>query len=305
MHPRAALLLLCAVAAVGCTRPDLALPSGDGGGGGGGTQPPACDGATAPSAGSFRFAVFGDVRPSQPNDTANYPQAVVTSLFTQIAQQAPSFVVGTGDYMFASTSNGPAVDAQLSMLLSAEQGFAGPVYHALGNHECTGATASNCPNGNETANVRAFMSLLVPPGTTTPYYRVDFDTGQGSAKLVVIAANAWSATQAAWLETQLADPTTYTFVARHEAAAVTETAGAVASEAIVQKYPLTLELLGHWHRYQRLDTRHIVSGNGGAPLSTGHYGFVLVDLLTNGNLTVSEIDQATGAAGDTFTICPQ
>ncbi|MGZ3406432.1 MAG: hypothetical protein ACXVAN_08330 [Polyangia bacterium] len=166
MHPRAALLLLCAVAAVGCTRPDLGLPASDGGGGsgGGGTQTPACDGATAPSAGSFRFAVFGDVRPSQPNDTANYPQAVVTSLFTQIAQQAPSFVVGTGDYMFASASNGPAVDAQLSMLLSAEQGFSGPVYHALGNHECTGATASNCPNGNETANVRAFMSLLVPPG---------------------------------------------------------------------------------------------------------------------------------------------
>jgi hypothetical protein len=316
MHTRAALLLLGLIAAGGCTR-DLALPSSDGGGGGtggtggggsggaggGGGSQPTCD--TAPSAGSFRFAVFGDVRPSQPDDTANYPQAVITGLFQKIAAASPNFVVGTGDYMFVSTSNAPAVDAQLAILLSAEQAFTGPIYHALGNHECTGATASNCPNGNETPNIQGFMSKLAPAQATTPYYRVDFDTGHGSAKLVVVAANAWSPTQATWLETQLADPTTYTFVVRHEAASVTDTNGAVASEAIIQKHPLTLQLLGHTHRYQRIDTKHIISGNGGAPISSGHYGFVLVDLLTNGNLTVSEIDQATGNAGDTFTICPQ
>ncbi|MCU1277387.1 MAG: hypothetical protein JWM53_933 [bacterium] len=310
MHLRAAILFCCAIV-IGCTRPDLALPGGDGGGtggiggggGGGGSQPPTC--APADSAGSFRFAAFGDVRPSQPNDTANYPAAIITGLFQQIAKQSPHFVVGTGDYMFASTTNAPAVDAQLAMLLSAEQGFSGPIYHALGNHECTGATASNCPNGNETPNIQAFMSKLVPAGTTTPYYRVDLDTGMGAAKIVIIAANAWSQTQADWLETQLSDPTAYTFVVRHEAAYISQTAGAGASEAIVQKHPLTLELLGHTHRYEKLDSKHIISGNAGAPLSGGHYGFVLVDLLTNGNLSVSEIDQATGAASDTFTICPQ
>src|SRR5207248_3997275 len=116
--------------------------------------------------------------------------------------------------------------------------------------------------GNETANVRGFMAKLVPAGTTTPYYRVDVDTGAGTAKLVVIAANAWSQTQADWLETQLSDPTAYTFIVRHEAAAVTETTGAGASEAIVQKHPFTLELLGHWHRYEKLDAKHVVSGNG-------------------------------------------
>jgi hypothetical protein len=307
MHQRAAILFVFAIAA-GCTRPDLALPSGDGGagnggGGGGGGSPATC--GTADSAGSFRFAVFGDVRPSQPDDTANYPTAIITSLFTQIAAHSPNFVVGTGDYMFVSTSNAPAVDAQLAILLGAEQAFSGPIYHALGNHECTGATASNCPNGNETPNVRGFMSKLAPAGLTTPYYRVDFDTGMGSAKLVVIAANAWSQTQADWLEAQLADATAYTFVVRHEAASVTDTNGAVASETIVQKHPLTMELLGHTHRYQKIDPKHIISGNGGAPISSGHYGFVLVDLLTNGNLSVSEVDQATGAVGDTFTICPQ
>ena len=287
-----------------CTRPELLGGSGDGGSSDLAPQP-SCNAATADSAGTFRFAAFGDVRPSQPNDTANYPKDIVTGLFTQIAKQSPSFVVGTGDYMFVSTYNAPAVDAQLSILLAAEQAFNGPIYHALGNHECTGATASNCPNGNETPNIQAFMSKLVPAGTTTPYYRVDVDTGMGMAKLVIIAANAWSDTQAAWLETQLSDPTAYTFVVRHEAAYVTQTNGAVASEAIVQKHPLTLELLGHTHRYEKLDGRHVISGNGGAPLSGGHYGFVLIDLLTNGNLSLSEIDQATGAVSDTFTICPQ
>jgi hypothetical protein len=296
MNRHAAILLLMMSAMVGCT-PTGSLPEMP--------QPTSCSPTAADSAGTFRFAAFGDVRPSQPNDTTNYPKAVVTGLFQQIAEHSPQFVVGTGDYMFASSTNSTAVDAQLAMLLGAEQGFSGPVYHALGNHECTGATASNCPNGNETANVRAFMSKLVPAGTTTPYYRVDVDTGMGAAKIVFIAANAWSPAQSAWLEQQLSDATAYTFVIRHEDASVTDTAGAGASEAIVQKHPLTLELLGHWHRYQKLDERHIVSGNGGAPLSTGHYGFVLVDLLTNGNLSVSEIDQATGAASDTFTICPQ
>jgi hypothetical protein len=302
----AVVLVACSALALGC-RDDVLAGGGTGGNGGSGgavDMGGACTAAPAGSAGTFRFAVFGDVRPAEPNDTVNYPQAAVAGVFQQIAAHAPNFVVGTGDYMFASTTNTAGVDQQVGMLLTAESAFSGPVYHALGNHECTGATASNCPNGDETANVRAFMSKLVPPGTPKPYYRVDVDTGAGTAKLVFVAANAWSQAQADWLEQQLSDPTAYTFVVRHEAASVTTTPGVTPSEAIIQKHPLTMELLGHWHRYQRLDTRHVVSGNGGAPLSTGHYGFVLIDLLENGNLSVSEIDSASGAAGDTFLICP-
>jgi Calcineurin-like phosphoesterase len=299
----AAVLAACSALATGC-RDDALGTGGTGGNGGDVDMAPACVATSADSAGTFRFAVFGDVRPAQPNDTTNYPQAAVAGVFQQIAAQSPNFVVGTGDYMFASTTNATGIDQQLGMLLTAESAFTGPVYHALGNHECTGATASNCPNGTETANVRAFMSKLVPSGTQKPYYRVDVDTGMGTAKLVFVAANAWSQAQSDWLEQQLSDPTAYTFVVRHEAASVTDTMGAVASEAIIKKHPLTMELLGHWHRYEKLDARHVVSGNGGAPLSTGHYGFVLVDLLQNGNLSVSEIDSASGAVDDTFLICP-
>jgi len=85
------------------------------------------------------------------------------------------FAVGTGDYMFSNTSTG--VNAQVDLFLQARSNFSGPVYLDMGNHECNGYTASNCPNGNETPNVRGFMSKLAPAGTTMPYYRVDFDTG--------------------------------------------------------------------------------------------------------------------------------
>jgi hypothetical protein len=267
--------------------------------------PAVCAPTSAPSAGSFRFAVFGDVRPAESGDTAAYPKTVIAGLFQQIAAQSPNLVVGTGDYMFARTSDAAGIAAQLAMLTDAEKAYAGPVYHALGNHECTGATASNCPAGNETANMRAFMKQLLPAGTSTPYFRVDVDTGQGAAKLVFVAANAWSEAQATWLEAQLADPTRYTFVVRHEPPSVTQTVGVAPSETIIHRHPLTLELLGHFHRYQRIDGKHLISGNAGAPLSSGaHYGYLLVDLMTNGNLAVSEIDQATGEVTDTFTVCP-
>ncbi len=262
-----------------------------------------CASTGARAGARLRFAVFGDVRPAQIDDTAGYPRAVVRGLFATIAARAPDFVVGTGDYMFASPKNAVAVDAQLDQLLDAERAFAGPVYHALGNHECTGATASNCPRAVETANMRAFMARLVPPGTATPYYRVDVDTGRGAAKLVFVAANAWSAAQAGWLERALADATAYTFVVRHEPPSSTEPRGVAESEAIIARHPLTLALAGHEHRYRRIDARHVISGNGGAPLSAGRFGFVLVELDGDGNVVVSEIDAATGEPSDTFTIC--
>lgn len=302
MRDRAAAAILVLSSVIGCTPTGAPAMQQQPPPGGAMTDGGTC--APADSAGTFRFAVFGDVRPRNLDDTANYPTAIITSLFQQISAHSPQLVVGTGDYMFASQTNTASVATQIGDLLGAEKAFSGPIYHAMGNHECTGATASNCPNGNETANVQAFMSKLVPAGTTTPYYRVDVDTGAGTAKLIFVAANAWSQAQSDWLDAQLAEPTAYTFVIRHEAATITETNGAVASEAIVKQHPLTLELLGHTHRYEKIDDRHIISGNAGAPLSGGHYGFLLVDLLTNGNLSVSEVDQSTGSVTDTFTVCP-
>ena len=295
------------------------------------------DAGGGPATGGVTFAVFGDARPKNPNDTANYPTAIVAGNFTQMQAKGAQFVVGTGDYMFADSGDA-VVSAQLDLLLQGEKNFTnGPIYHTMGNHECTGATVSNCPTGTETANVKAYLALerpydpgltaarvpvdaadssasgvdlarLVPEGVTTPYFRIDVDTAHGKAKLVFVAANAWSDAQATWLQQQMADPTTYTFVVRHEAASLTDVPGVSPSEAIIGTAPLTLELLGHSHEYRKLDAQHVISGNGGAPISSGGkggssgYGFLLIQELDSGDLAVSEVDEVTGNVIDTWKV---
>jgi predicted phosphodiesterase len=274
----------------------MAISEGGGGGSGGG-------GGVTGGGGLLKFAVFGDCRPPNSDDTSGYPSSIISGIFKLAQSKGAQFVVGTGDYMFASTSS--AVTAQVALFQQAMANYTvGPVYLAMGNHECTGATASNCPNLNETPNIQAFMKM-VPAGVTKPYYRIDVDTPLGKAKLVFIAANAWDSTQQSWLTTQLADPTTYTFVMRHESTTSSGVpTGVTASESVVGAHPYTIEMLGHTHEYRHEDTKHVISGNAGAPLSTGNYGLLIVEQDANGNITVTEIDESTGNATDTWTVSP-
>src|SRR5262249_43262549 len=139
------------------------------------------------------------------------------------------FAIGTGDYMFANVSS--SVSNQVAKLLTAEGHFGKQIFHTLGNHECSGFTASNCPNGTESYNIRAFMMQLVPCAQK-PYYAIDIQTQTGTAKFVFVAANAWDQTQASWLDQELSRPTQYTFVVRHEPPGTIETTGATASDPI-------------------------------------------------------------------------
>jgi predicted phosphodiesterase len=276
---------------------DMAITAGGGGAGGGGAGGGGGGGAL------LKFAVFGDARPPNQDDTSGYPSTILSGIFKLAQQHGAQFAVGTGDYMFASTAS--AVSAQVALFQQAAANFtAGPLYLTMGNHECTGYTDSNCPNLNETPNVQAFMKL-VPSGVTRPYYRIDVPTPLGKAKLVFIAANAWDSTQQSWLTAQLADATTYTFVVRHESTTSSGVpAGVTTSESIVKAHPFTIELLGHTHEYRHEDTQHVISGNAGAPLSYGSYGLLIVEQQANGNITVSELDEATGNATDTWTVSP-
>lgn len=299
---------ILAILLVGCSAANLPTnPETTTGGTSGGTTGGTTGGGTTGTTGGglLTFAVFGDARPSQPNDTAHYPTAIVSGIFTLAQNKGAQFVVGTGDYMFADTAD--AVNAQGGLLLGAEANFQGPVYHTLGNHECTGATASNCPNGNETANVQFFMSKLVPPGTANPWYRVDADTPMGKAKFLFIAENAWSAAQNTWIQQQLADATTYTFVVRHEPnnGHGTGAPGLVPTTSMLDSTQYTLLLEGHSHEYYHASgTNEVISGNGGAPLNGSHYGLLLVEQQADGNLVVSEIDEATGNQLDTWKVSP-
>ena len=106
--------------------------------------------------------------------------------------------------------------------MDATAAYTGLVYAAMGNHECNGYTKSNCgPAGvdGQPPNYRQFMARMVAPiGETKPYFveRFAATDGSWSAKFVFVAGNAWDKLQEGWLEAVLGEPTTYTFVIRHE-----------------------------------------------------------------------------------------
>ncbi|MCK6549977.1 metallophosphoesterase [Myxococcota bacterium] len=277
---------------------------------------PPLDGSVGPSGGTLdvlSFAIVGDTRPALEDDTLGYPVSVIRRIWAGVEalDPRPAFAVTTGDYVFASpfTREG---EAQLDLYLAAQAQFSGPVFHTLGNHECTGATSSNCTPASPPESLttfEAFMDKMIRPlGKALPYHslRVDAVDGSWSAKFVFVAANAWTDAQAAWLERELAVPTTYTFVVRHEAQAITAAPGVRPSEEIITRFPLTLRISGHAHTVSwSAERRELIVGNGGAPLSSSaNYGFVLARQRADGAITFSSIDYASGMVLRSFAVQP-
>jgi hypothetical protein len=287
-----------------------AQPTDCGQGGSPNVGPPPT-GSVGPNGGTLShllFTVIGDTRPAVIDDTAGYPNAIINKLYgdIQAVNPLPPFSISTGDYMFASpygSNSGP----QLDLYLAARQKYKGVVFFAMGNHECTGGTASNCGAGNAdgmTNNYSNFMSkLLGPIGKTLPYYSININGTDGTwtSKFVFIAANAWSSAQASWLDTTLAAPTTYTFVIRHESKIVTQTPGVTPSEQIITAHPFTLEIVGHTHTYEHFPGAEAVIGNGGAPLTgSKNYGYGLFVQRADGNIQGDMIDYMTGTTDSLF-----
>jgi len=257
----------------------------------------------------LKFAVFGDARPPLPEDSSHYPTEILKAIFALAAAQNVQFVVGTGDYFYALSD--AAVTAQLAKLKEAEAPFVGPIYHALGNHECLTSSTLNCPNANESPLIKAFMANLIPSGTLTPYYRVDQQTRFGVAKFLFVAGNAWTDAQGDWLKAALAEPTAYTFVIRHiptgapqEAAWGVTAPGVKESDAILDGAPMTNVFFGHEHVFKRIDPQHVISGNGGAPLGSKNdfYGLLIVEQQADGNFALTELDVATAMPKDSWRV---
>ena len=264
------------------------------------TASDASDASTDASASLLTFGVFGDVRPPNFNATADYPTAIVTSVMDGLQGQGAQFAIATGDYMFAYDNSGSAANAQLDLLLQAESHFTGPVFHAMGNHECTTASTSNCPNGDESALVQAFHTRLIPTHPTL-YYDWSTPTPLGNAHFIVTAPNAWSTAQAAWLDTALALPDQrYTIVVAHEPpTSNTIPPGTMPIEAALalRTGGITLRLYGHVHFYRHTNTNSVVVGNGGAPLSGTSsgavYGFTVVRQRADGDIVVTAYEVGT------------
>jgi hypothetical protein len=256
------------------------------------------------------FAAVGDTRPANYDDTAGYPTNVITKIYADIQAQSPrpAFVVSTGDYMFASSGSSSTASAQLDIYTQARAGYSGVVFPAMGNHECTGAVASNCGSGatnGVTANYTAFLDkMLAPIQKTDPYYAIEVDAADKSwtAKFVFVAANAWSSAQSTWLAATLAKPTTYTFVIRHEPASANTAPGVSPSEQLMTQYGYTLAIVGHTHSYGHYpDTpKQALVGNGGAPLTSKDYGYAIFSQRSDGAIVGDMINWNTGAADSYF-----
>jgi hypothetical protein len=254
---------------------------------------------------TLTFAVVGDTRPPIPDDTIGYPTDVITKIYQDIVADSPQFVVATGDYMFASTFLSEQ-QPQLDKYMGARAAFTGKLYPAMGNHECNGATDSNCAS-SPTKNMTAFIdTMLSPIGETKPYYTEAFSATDNSwtAKFVFVACNAWDSTQASWLDQELANSTTYTFVVRHESTSAVSGTPCPASDATINAHPVTLRIVGHSHFYShQASSKEIIVGNGGAPLTSGNsYGYVMISRNDDGTLTVTSYDYMTHASVDTFKI---
>lgn len=291
--------------------------SGGGSSGGvdvdGGSTPAGTVGASGGTLSRLLFAVVGDTRPPSYDDVSGYPTAIITKIFQDLESYnpRPPFVVATGDYQFASSGSSSTASQQFDLYLGARKNYSGVQFPAMGNHECTGATASNCGPGNAngtTANYNAFLGqMLAPIQQTKPYYAINVNGTDGSwtAKFVFVAANAWDSGQASWLTSTLAQKTTYTFVVRHESSETTGgPPGLAGSDAIISKNPYTLLIVGHSHTYSHhgSNAREVIIGNGGAPLSSSskNYGFGLLSQRADGAIVVDMIDYQSLKADSSF-----
>jgi hypothetical protein len=260
---------------------------------------------------TLSFAITGDARAPEIDDTAAYPTALVDKIWQDIEATSPrpAFALTVGNYVFASPTGDQAA-AQLGIYLGASKAFSGPLYPAMGDMECTGSIDSNCGPGTAdgvTNNYAAFLSMMMAPlGLAEPYYTVTIAGAGGAwtAKIVVVAANAWTPAQAAWLDAALATPTTYTFVLRNEGSTETTAPGVTPSADVMAQHPLTLLITGNAHTFEYLPAqREVIVGNGGAPLSGSvDYGYVIARQRADGAIVFEEDDYATNAVQTTFAV---
>ena len=265
------------------------------------------------------FGFSGDARPSQCNETFDYPTTILNSIYTRMNGLGLQFSVDLGDHMFVCQNGTQAMaTGQMNLFMSAAAKFANkPTFLTLGNHDCVSMTnPSYCKVGGfTTPNFTAFLNALAPV-SSQPYYSFDVQTQSGLARFVVIADNAWSSAQQTWLTQTLADADAkakYIFLFRHHPLDNTDMPDFQTISGIIKTVKhRTMTFTGHTHEF-KLDTfndasgRTVVIGNGGAPLTQNFtwYGFGTVEQLQNGNLAIRLIDQATGNQMGAFTISPQ
>jgi len=286
---------------------------------------PATTGTVGPNGGtvpSLYFAVIGDTRPGSNNSNGSYPTAIITKLYQDIENlnPKPQFVITTGDYQFDDPGSGNAA-IQIGYYKTASLAYTGgPIFSAMGNHECNGYTASNMNLSNGQCDgvvsdnySEWFNAFVAPLGKSTPYYTIPINATDGSwtSKFIIVACNAWDSTQQSWLQAQLAQPTTYTFLVRHEDPTANTGPCVNQMDTLLKTATYNALIVGHVHQfcsgslssvtkctYPASNVKFFVVGNGGA--NTNGDGYVTVQ--QNGStFSVTDYDYSTNTQVASFT----
>jgi hypothetical protein len=270
------------------------------------------------------FGAFGDIRPANPDDTANFPDTIISAIFAGLQSKGVTFSVDAGDHCFQSTTaSGAACHAQfLRFMNDMNANYSGTLIPTLGNHEACGqmaATTGNCTSWTS-GLIHDFLVDVVQPTTgqsANPYYSIAVYGSWGTAKFVHVAANAWTSGQNTWLTNTLNVATDYTFVVRHEPFNDTRAPGVTPSESLYQSHynsgTLTLSITGHTHLIQlpggtqpygdpfgATQPYEIILGNAGAPLDAGpYYGYAVLQRRVSDGAIVTQAYKAIASDGHT------
>jgi hypothetical protein len=282
--------------------------AGGGSSAGGGSANASDVGPTGGTVSLLHFAVTGDTRPPNCEDTSGYPSPVIQGIADAFQSKNAQFVVDLGDHMYVCNNSLSTAQAQMNLYMQAVHRFTGTWFMTMGNHECT---SGPCLIGSSNANYKAFMSALAPI-SSKPYYSFNVHTSAGLATFVVIADNGWDSAQSSWLSTTLSQADTnakYTFVFRHHPEGDTSVSTNPTSMALIRQHKFAMFITGHTHTYHHMTTdngRDLVLGLGGAPLIAAgatYNGYAVIDQQASGNLQVTVYDVA-GAVHDTWSVGP-
>jgi hypothetical protein len=283
---------------------------------------------TAPAGGSVTtsggtvdrlyFGYTGDTRMCTGCSGLHYDstlQMTINNIYSSMKKNGVEFALDGGDHMEAS--NASDASGNMSDYLTAVGNLGKVVFMTMGNHECSNSynKGSDCstdsgPNWSD-FKLSAFMNALQSEANqTTPYYRVDVMTQSGKASFIIIADDAWNATQSSWLTTQLTDTdqnSKFTFVSKHHPVGNSDQTFFADIDKIVLAHKYTLFMTGHSHEYKRVygDRRQVVMGQGGAPHDNPNqqwWGYLTVMQCPNDNFNVIVYDQATGNVMDQWSV---
>jgi hypothetical protein len=256
------------------------------------------------------FVMTGDTRPPSCDSISLYPQDSFKADVAAMAKLSPQFALDLGDHLFACTQSLSSARAQLKLYTDALAGFAPPWFMTMGNHECE---STDCSGNPSDANFTAYSEALqLVSQKSLPYYKLDFQTRFGLARVVFLADNFADATAQAWAESTLAEAdriAKYTIVAKHHPVTGSRI-GPQWSHDVVLRHKYSLILTAHAHDYSH-DTsayggRSVVCGLGGA--NTSFTGFCRVQQRADGTLAFTAYDaygNVRTEPSSTFSVAPQ